>query len=63
MMYEVSMLMVVFNLLHVLRVSWTARSSQSALMVEGSKMLTENCSGKRKSNGLLLWKLLQQEFP
>lgn len=54
MMYEVSMLMVVFNLLDVLRVSWTARSSQSALMVECSKMLTENCSGKRKSNGLLL---------
>lgn len=44
MMHQVSVLTVVCDLLGMLSVSWTARSSESAL-IEYSKMLIENCSG------------------
>lgn len=44
MMHQVSVLMVVSDLLGMLSVSWAARSSQSAL-IEYGKMLIENCGG------------------
>lgn len=44
MMHQVSVLTVVSDLLDMLSVSWTARSSLSAL-IEYGKMLIENCSG------------------